>query len=846
MSTRITRAFAPLVLLASLAAQRDVVRAAPGLSGVMAPEPAALASVAPAVPAPPRSVSDPDHRHPDRVIPVGPEHAIAQPATPPSADATEFTPLAGNFRYFTNRICRPTGANTSNNSSVEPSCAIVRDTVWQTGNWYAALSKDSGQTFSYVSPYTFFPAVDGGYCCDQRTEYVRSHDLVVWYMQNSFSATTGVGSIRVAVAYGRDRARSAVANDWTRYVFDPTEFGFPTGHWFDFPDVSSDDTWFYWTTNVFRRNANGTNTFISALCVRMELADMQAGTAVTFSSFRGDGANNGGGGSWRLANGGDGSAMFWGDTINTTTMRIWKWDAGGVSFVDRGIASFTSTTSSCVGPDGRDWLGNANGRIRGAWGQSSEIGFLWSSNAQAGRPNPYLRIARFRTSDRTLIIEDDVWSNTLCFAHGAADANSQGDVGIVVAIGSATAYVHTSATIVDSYQPWGTGFTFTSMGSGSAGPDSNSWGDYYDVQRNWLDQRTFVGTGHTMTSSTASTSRYAWFGRDDYEPTWVNVAINSTGVLGVPITVDVTDRNSLKDGSTNFTRTYTPRQGFALTAPATHSSGGATYAFERWAHQSTPTGSFVLQPIGQLTLAVDDCGTLDDVAEARYLVRRALTVQSTNPSNGVSITMSPADINGAQNGTMTFTRYYRHGETVTLTAPAVAGGNQFHRWVRGNLINTNLTVNVTLNSDETVVAEYWLYTPGTFVSYGTGCPGTGNAVPDHRAVGVPEIAQSVDYGVQHAVGNVPGVLLVGTRSTPIALGFLGMGTCTLDVFPIAVDVPLALDGLGRARLTVLYPDNVGLIGAQLGTQVSVVDFGTATPTKLVMSNAIETTLGGRR
>jgi hypothetical protein len=291
------------------------------------------------------------------------------------------------------------------------------------------------------------------------------------------------------------------------------------------------------------------------------------------------------------------------------------------------VASFTATTASCPGPDGRDWLGNATGRLRGAWGQSTEIGFLWTCDSQNGRPNPYLRIARFRTSDRTLLAEDDVWSNTLCFAHGAADANSLGHVGIVAAIGSATSFVHTSATIIDGYQPWGSGLTFVSMGSGAAGPAGNRWGDYYDVQRHWLDQRTFVGTGHTMTSASASTSRFVWFGRDDYEPTWVNVTVNSTGALGVPITVDVTDHNGQKDGSTNFSRVYTPRQGYALTAPATRSSGGVTWAFERWAHQSIPQGSFTLHPIGQLTLTVDDCGTLDDVAEARYVARRALTVR---------------------------------------------------------------------------------------------------------------------------------------------------------------------------------------------------------------------------
>jgi hypothetical protein len=44
--------------------------------------------------------------------------------------------------------------------------------------------------------------------------------------------------------------------------------------------------------------------------------------------------------------------------------------------------------------------------------------------------------------------------------------------------------------------------------------------------------------------------------------------------------------------------------------------------------------------------------------------------------------------------------------------------------------------------------------------------------------------------------------------------------------------------------TQLVDQTLGLVGAQLSTQASVVDLGTTTPTKLVMSNALETTFGG--
>lgn len=94
------------------------------------------------------------------------------------------------------------------------------------------------------------------------------------------------------------------------------------------------------------------------------------------------------------------------------------------------------------------------------------------------------------------------------------------------------------------------------------------------------------------------------------------------------------------------------------------------------------------------------------------------------------------------------------------------------------------------------------------------------------------------------VPNAAAILLVGARSAPIPLTPLGMGPCTLDVFPLTTNVPLTLDGLGRVRLTVTIPDSLGLVGVQLSTQGIVADPGTLTPTKLVMSNAMETTIGG--
>ena len=82
-----------------------------------------------------------------------------------------------------------------------------------------------------------------------------------------------------------------------------------------------------------------------------------------------------------------------------------------------------------------------------------------------------------------------------------------------------------------------------------------------------------------------------------------------------------------------------------------------------------------------------------------------LTVDSTNPANGVAITVSPSDNNGASNGTTALSRTYKSGTTVTLTAANTAGANRFSSW-SGCSSSSGATCTVVLNADTTVTAGY--------------------------------------------------------------------------------------------------------------------------------------------
>src|SRR6476619_5943346 len=86
---------------------------------------------------------------------------------------------------------------------------------------------------------------------------------------------------------------------------------------------------------------------------------------------------------------------------------------------------------------------------------------------------------------------------------------------------------------------------------------------------------------------------------------------------------------------------------------------------------------------------------------------RTLTVASTNPASGVSIAVSPNDNSGVGNGPTPFSRTYNPNTTVTLTAPATAGGNSFQKWQRNGVDwSTSQATNVTLDANYTMTAVY--------------------------------------------------------------------------------------------------------------------------------------------
>ena len=82
-----------------------------------------------------------------------------------------------------------------------------------------------------------------------------------------------------------------------------------------------------------------------------------------------------------------------------------------------------------------------------------------------------------------------------------------------------------------------------------------------------------------------------------------------------------------------------------------------------------------------------------------------LTVNTSNPTSGVVITVTPADVNGSANGSSSFTRTYDAGTAVTITAPTTSGTHTFASW-SGCTSATTETCKVTMSANTTVGATF--------------------------------------------------------------------------------------------------------------------------------------------
>src|SRR5437870_1635123 len=183
-------------------------------------------------------------------LPIGPERPA--PNVPPTTGGTTpraghvgGAPAASDFVFFQRTAQDPYSTGTS--TIAETHAGNAGAVVFMTGNWFASYSTDGGANFSFVNPYTEFPSLDGGFCCDQTVIYHPGYDLMIWQLQYGYSSSTQQGSYRTAFA----PASSVASSGWCYYDWSPASFGLANGRYLDYPHVAVSSNFVWYSANVY-------------------------------------------------------------------------------------------------------------------------------------------------------------------------------------------------------------------------------------------------------------------------------------------------------------------------------------------------------------------------------------------------------------------------------------------------------------------------------------------------------------------------------------------------------------------------------------------------------------------
>jgi len=460
------------------------------------------------------------------VLPLDPTAPPARTGFPPSVAASP-NRAPGDFMIFRNTVMTDAFTNGQAARVDEPSHGTWGRMVFYTGNWYACVSGDYGQTFSYVNPYTTFPdPPSGGFCCDQVVYYERSRGIMCWYLQYGGSNNPG----RLAVA----TSQSNLANNiWTFYDITPSVFGYPTSANFDFPDMTASSNDLYITTNVGGASDN-------AIVMRISLDELKAESGIGVGHFGSSLPN-------LRCTDGAGTTMYVGTQVDNNTLRIYSWpeSSGSPSSVDRDVNTWYTATSSAPSPDGTDWVRRDFHDILASSVGGNRIVFMWDSSQGGPYTWPNVRTARFNTSGLGLVDEGIVWSSDYAWAYPDLHPNDRGHfAGAIGAGGGGTSipYPDLYVWIADDYN----GVTFSPLenawaASGTNGPAGNRWGDYYTARRCSPYGNTWLAAGYVLNGGTGDTStepHYIWFGRGRDAPPTINT-----------IYVDWTNTSGFEDGT---------------------------------------------------------------------------------------------------------------------------------------------------------------------------------------------------------------------------------------------------------------------------------------------------------
>jgi hypothetical protein len=388
----------------------------------------------------------------------------------------------------------------------EPSVSVNGDVVLYTGNWYAAVSTDGGNTFKFIDPNGMAQPTDPQgvtFCCDQVVNYLPSIDTFMWLMQ--YGPSTGDNIQRLAFAKTAD----VKAGKWQIFDITTQMLGVP-GFFMDFPDLAVGANFVYMTTNCFGPDGNT----VGSAVVRIPLNSLTQGNPivekfVSMELF-----------AFRVAQNCRDTAYFAAHR-DTSTVAVFSWpeNQAAPTSQDVPVARWIGTNGYISRtPDERRWLDRADPRMTGATLAGDELWFAWGVDADSNhRPQPFVQMARINSKDMSLIEDVNLFDTDSAICYAGLATNANGEVGVSYALGGKEVFPsHVVGFITGDRKS-------IVAGKGERGPLPNpqghfEWGDYLTARPVFPDRKLFAAAGYTFLgqqdgNNQDATPRLVIFGR---------------------------------------------------------------------------------------------------------------------------------------------------------------------------------------------------------------------------------------------------------------------------------------------------------------------------------------------
>ncbi len=449
------------------------------------------------------------------------ETSPAQPTAPPAIQVSTNTSLSG-VPFTTSYL----------SAISEPAVAENGTNVFYTANWFAAYSTNSGSSFTHRDPFTYFPTIHGGFCCDQDAIYASTHGLFLWYLQYINNGTGNVG--RLAWTTNPSGA-------WNYIDIKPEDVGAPfiDSDWYDYPHISLSNNYVYFASNVFTSG----NAFRGSQIVRVPLSELVTppGGGVTTARFVLSG------GAMYSPVMGATSTLYFFRHNSTSQMRVYTWADGAaasaVTSNDVNHASFISSGYSCPDTSGFNMCASLDSRLQAGWVAGGKIGMMWNTAQGADGLGtftyPYVRVLVLNESNKTIDSEFGIFSSSFAYMSPSVAPNSAGNLGGTINWGGNATLPTLGVFVSDSLS--GTAPTainplqLQSVATGTHFTSRNRWGDYARTRRNNTITTRWTGTGYVLNGGNTNgfaQPRFLNFGRQPTATNLSNSAASSMKATG--------------------------------------------------------------------------------------------------------------------------------------------------------------------------------------------------------------------------------------------------------------------------------------------------------------------------